>query len=52
MTSAVVQGNTLSVSVGHHCSCPQAAIAAAVTAGWASGSIQGPYVDADVYWCV
>jgi hypothetical protein len=52
MTNAVVQGNTLTVNVGHHCGCPQAAIAAAVSAGWASGSIQGPYVDTDVHTCV
>lgn len=53
MTNVTVQNNTLHVNVGDHASCsPRAPIVAAVSAGWASGSIQGPFVDADLVHCV
>jgi hypothetical protein len=54
MLNVTVTNNTLTVHLGRwdSNSCPQATIAAAVSAGWASGTIQGPYTNEDVYHCV
>lgn len=47
----VVTGNTITTQVVKTNPCPTAPVAAAVTAGWASGTIQ-PYQDLDVPGCL
>lgn len=51
MLNAVVTGNTLDTTLLNVCSCPTLPVVAAVSAGWASGSIQS-YTDRDVSSCV
>lgn len=51
MTNATVTGNTLDVTLLNVNSCPTVAVAAAISAGWASGTIQ-TYLDLDVKTCV
>lgn len=52
MLNATVTGNTLDVTLLNVSSCPTAAIVAALSAGWASGTIQGPFANADISACV
>jgi hypothetical protein len=51
MLNATVTGNTLDMTILNVSPCPTMAVAAAVSAGWASGNIQ-PYIDRDVSQCV
>jgi hypothetical protein len=51
MMSATVQGNMLDMTHLNVNSCPTVDVAAAVSAGWASGNIQ-PYTNVDVKSCV
>jgi hypothetical protein len=52
MLDAYVQGNTLDTTHVNSSSCPGYDIAVASSVGWGSGSIQTPWVDADVNHCV
>jgi hypothetical protein len=51
MLSAYVENNNLSVVLGNYCICPRDAVAASVSAGYASGTIQ-PYTDVLVQACI
>jgi hypothetical protein len=51
MLNVYVQSNNLSLNLMNYCSCPHVAVAAAVSAGYASGSIQ-PYTDVNVPACI
>jgi hypothetical protein len=52
MLNTFVQGNNLSTLLQQTTFCPVLNIAAAISAGYASGSIQGPFTDADLSICV
>ncbi|HST40945.1 MAG TPA: hypothetical protein VLK58_15620 [Conexibacter sp.] len=53
MHAATVTGNSLpDALVDDTSSCARAAVGAAVTAGYASGTIQGPYLDTDYSACI
>lgn len=52
MLNATVTGNSLDVTTVNSSSCPTLLIGAALSAGWASGTIQGPVVDTDISQCV
>ena len=51
MLNAYVQSNSLSLNLMNYCSCPLVTVAAAVTAGYASGSIQH-FTDVNVPGCL
>jgi hypothetical protein len=52
MLNATVQSNTVVFNVVNVAACPTETIAAGLTAGWASGTIQGPVTDVDVSGCI
>ncbi|HVT18530.1 MAG TPA: DUF4214 domain-containing protein [Thermoanaerobaculia bacterium] len=52
MLNVTEQNNNLSLNLNHYCACPQVAVAAAVSAGYASGNIQRPYTDVNVPGCI
>jgi len=52
MSNVTVTGNTTNFSLVNSNNCPNVKIAAAVSAGWASGTIQGPYTDVDFPSCI
>ncbi len=52
MLNATVTGNTLDLTILNVSPCPTLSIGAAISAGWASGTIQGPYTNTDISSCV
>jgi hypothetical protein len=52
MLNTFVQGNNLVTRLQQTTFCPVLNLAAAVSAGYASGSIQGPFIDIDLSRCV
>jgi hypothetical protein len=52
MFNAIVSGNTLDMTHLNVNTCPTVDVAAAISAGWASGSIQAPVTNTDVRSCV
>jgi len=52
MLNATVQSNTIVFNVVSVAACPTETIAAGLSAGWASGSIQGPVTDIDITGCI
>lgn len=52
MMNATVTGNSLSMTHVNVNPCPTVDVAAAISAGWASGTIQSPITDTDVSACV
>jgi hypothetical protein len=52
MLNTFVQGNDLVTRLQQTTFCPVLNLAAAVSAGYASGSIQGPFIDIDLSRCV
>ncbi len=52
MLNATVTGNSLDTTILNVSSCPTGNINAAISAGWASGTIQGPYTNVEVSQCV
>ena len=53
MLNGTVSANSISLTiVTGQSNCTTAAVGAAVTAGYASGTIQGPYTDANYFGCI
>jgi hypothetical protein len=52
MTNTTVTGNTLDMTHLNVNTCPTVDVAAALSAGWASGTIQAPVTNTDVKSCV